>query len=73
LRFWFWLFKIKGKVVEGKMIAVTGTALGIGAAMAKLLKERGATVIGLDGNLAPENVDSHIPIDLADESSIVGA
>jgi len=55
------------------MIAVTGTALGIGAAMAKLLKERGATVIGLDGNLAPENVDSHIPIDLADESSIVRA
>lgn len=59
--------------MEGKTIAVTGVASGIGAATATLLKERGATIIGLDRNSVADNVDSYIPIDLADETSIANA
>lgn len=59
--------------MEGKTIAITGAASGIGAATATLLKERGATVIGLDRNPTADTVDSYIPIDLADECSIANA
>ena len=34
--------------MEGKVVAVTGAASGLGAACAALLAERGATVIGID-------------------------
>jgi D-sorbitol dehydrogenase (acceptor) len=36
------------KSMEGKVVAVTGVASGLGSASAALLRERGATVVGLD-------------------------
>ncbi|MEM7336762.1 MAG: coniferyl-alcohol dehydrogenase [Chloroflexota bacterium] len=59
--------------VEGKRIIVTGCASGIGAKTAKLLTERGATVIALDRNPVTENCEQFIQIDLADEASIAAA
>jgi len=60
-------------MITGKTIAVTGVASGIGAATARLLKERGATVIGFDRHAPATFVDAYIPIDLSDESSIATA
>ena len=59
--------------MNSKTVAITGAASGIGAATASLLKEQGATVIGLDRHAPTENVDIYIPIDLADEYSIAEA
>jgi len=59
--------------MNGKTIVVTGVASGIGAATAKSLQERGATIIGLDRNEPANSVDAYIPIDLADEGSIAQA
>jgi len=59
--------------LKGKTIIVTGVASGIGAATAKLLKERGATIIGFDRNETNENVDEFIQIDLSSEENIVNA
>ena len=39
--------------MQGKVVAVTGAASGLGAACAELLAERGATVIGIDRIPAP--------------------
>lgn len=56
--------------LENKIIVATGVSSGIGAETAKLLKERGATVIGLDLNETAEDVDQFIQIDLSNEDSI---
>ncbi len=56
--------------LEGKTVIVTGAASGIGAETAKLMKERGAKVIGFDLNEPAENVDEYIYVNLADEASI---
>lgn len=58
---------------HGKIAVVTGCASGVGAQTARLLKEAGATVIGLDRTEASENVDRFIAINLADAGSIVAA
>lgn len=55
---------------EGKKIVVTGAASGIGAETARLLKEGGAKVIGLDRNEPTVNVDQYIQVDLSDSVSI---
>jgi len=60
-------------MMTGKTIAVTGVASGIGAATARLLKDRGATVIGFDRHEPTTPVDAHISIDLANEQSIATA
>lgn len=59
--------------VEGKTIIVTGAASGIGAATAKLLKERGAIIIAFDRNEPADNFDEFIQIDLSSEENIAEA
>jgi NAD(P)-dependent dehydrogenase (short-subunit alcohol dehydrogenase family) len=51
-------------------VVVTGSASGIGAAVAAAARERGAVVIGLDRNASQAGT---IQIDLADEASIAAA
>ena len=60
-------------MLQGKKIIITGAASGIGAASAKLMKEQGATIIGIDINEPKENVDQYIKVDLSDPTSIEGA
>ncbi|MGW5106111.1 coniferyl-alcohol dehydrogenase [Nocardia sp. NPDC004123] len=59
--------------VKGKRILVTGTASGIGQAVARLLGEGGATVFSLDRNEPSVPVEKHIAVDLADPDSIDSA
>lgn len=54
----------------GRKVAVTGCSSGIGQALAVVLRDRGATVIGLDRNPpATGAVNEFIEIDLADQRS----
>ncbi|MFN3937431.1 MAG: coniferyl-alcohol dehydrogenase [Gemmobacter sp.] len=53
--------------------AVTGVASGIGAELARILKTRGARVIGLDIRETQANLDRFIPLDLDDADSIAEA
>jgi len=55
---------------HGKTIAITGVASGIGKHLSALLKSAGARVIGFDINETTENVDTFVPLDLNDPSSI---
>lgn len=55
---------------DNKTIAITGVASGIGAATAKLLKARGATIIGFDRNAPGFAVDAFYPVDLGDPAAI---
>ncbi|MBU3002950.1 coniferyl-alcohol dehydrogenase [Paraglaciecola arctica] len=57
-------------MLNNKTIVVTGVASGIGAHTAKLLKQQGATVVGLDRNIASENIDKFIQVDLTEQKSI---
>ncbi len=59
--------------MTGKTYAVTGAASGIGACLARILKDRGHRVIGLDIVEAQDHIDRFIPVDLADPDSIAGA
>ena len=54
---------------EGKTYIVTGVASGIGARTCEVLKEQGATVIGVD-RTATENADQFFEADLSDPLSI---
>ena len=58
---------------EGKTIAITGVASGIGAATAKLLIERGASVVGFDRNDPGMALAAFHRIDMADPTSIATA
>ena len=58
---------------EGKMIAITGVASGIGAATAKLLTERGAAIVGFDRNEPRVPLAAFHRIDMADPASIAAA
>lgn len=51
--------------LEGKTLVVTGVASGIGAAMAALLQEYRATVIGVDRNVPAEFTGTFIQGDLS--------
>ncbi|WP_305984476.1 coniferyl-alcohol dehydrogenase [Roseibium sp. MMSF_3544] len=53
----------------GKTFIVTGAASGIGAETCRLLKEQGATVIGVDRN-ETQNADRFFQADLSDPDSI---
>lgn len=59
-------------MLSGKKIVITGVASGIGKETAKVCKELGAEVIGLDRNPA-EGVDHFIQVDLSNEDSINAA
>lgn len=54
---------------NGKTYIVTGAASGIGAETVRVLKEQGATVLGVDRNEA-SGVDSFFQADLSDAASI---
>jgi len=54
---------------ENRTVVVTGCASGVGMHAARLLKESGARVIGLDRKRA-ENVDEFVELDLSDPGSI---
>lgn len=56
-----------------KTYAVTGVTSGIGAAIARLLKAQGHTIIGFDIVETKDNVDTFIHLDLNDEASILNA
>lgn len=53
--------------------AITGVASGIGAELARILKERGHRVIGFDVVETDKNVDRFIPLDLNDPDAIAHA
>ncbi|WP_170763284.1 coniferyl-alcohol dehydrogenase [Ruegeria lacuscaerulensis] len=57
-------------MLTNKKIVVTGCASGIGAETARLVKELGGTVLGVDRNEVSENVDSFYKVDFGDKSSI---
>lgn len=62
-----------GATMRGKTIIVTGVASGIGACAARLLKARGARVIGLDRNEPEVELDRFVAYDQSDERSIAHA
>lgn len=53
--------------------AVTGVASGIGAELARILKQQGHRVIGLDLHETEANIDRFIPLDLNDPGAIAQA
>ncbi len=57
-------------MLENKTIVVTGAASGIGAETCRVLKQHGATVVGVDRNSASEAVDRFVKADLSDPASI---
>jgi NAD(P)-dependent dehydrogenase (short-subunit alcohol dehydrogenase family) len=56
---------------SGQRVIVTGCASGIGEALAQLLRERGAQVVGLDRNPSSIEVSEFHHVDLADTDSIL--
>lgn len=58
------------KSLEGKRFVVTGAASGVGAALAAVLQDGGASVIGLDIRHDQARCDESIHCDLADPASI---
>ena len=57
--------------LDGKVCVITGTASGIGAETAKLFKEEGATVVGVDLSEDAEG-DLAIQADVTDEEQVRG-
>lgn len=57
-------------VLNGKNIIVTGSASGIGAETASVLRKQGARVIGLDITQKTDNVDEFVHLNLLDDASI---
>ena len=55
---------------DGAVVAVTGAASGIGAGIAALLTERGATVIGVDRVSAPATPGTWLTVDLSSPASV---
>ena len=60
-----------GQRLEGKVCVITGTASGIGAETARLFREEGATVVGVDLNESP-GVDLALQVDVTDEDAVGG-
>ncbi|PWE27499.1 3-ketoacyl-ACP reductase [Pararhodobacter marinus] len=56
-----------------RVYAVTGVASGIGAELARILKEQGHRVIGFDIHRTQANLDHFIALDLNDPGSIAAA
>ncbi len=57
--------------LTGRRVVVTGVASGIGLATARYLKDRGATIVGVD--IKPSNLaDEHFEVDLSDPAQIDG-
>ena len=57
--------------LEGSRIVVTGVSSGIGAAVARLLSDEGATVLGVDRTVPPEEPNGgFVQCDLGEEDSL---
>lgn len=56
--------------LNGKAIAITGVASGIGSALASLLQDKGCRVIGFDVKPTEQSVDLFIPLDLNNSESV---
>lgn len=59
--------------VQGKTIVVTGVSSGIGSDTAKLLRQQGARVIGLDRNDPSLSLDGFVKADLSEQSGVDAA
>lgn len=60
--------------LAGKKIVVTGAASGIGEESTRVLRQRGATVIGMDRNKPSDGlVDEYVAVDLMDPAAIDAA
>lgn len=57
-------------MLDGKTIVVTGVSSGIGAETVKVLREKGANIIGIDCNEAEEELTQFIQTDLSEPTSI---
>ena len=57
------------KQLEGKRVAITGAAGGLGAPIARLLREAGAHVIGIDRVECPA-CDESVDADLSDDAAL---
>ncbi|MBT8250150.1 MAG: coniferyl-alcohol dehydrogenase [Acidimicrobiia bacterium] len=55
--------------LEGASVIITGAASGIGSAVASVVRERGASVIGVDRNPV-DDVDEYLHVDLLDPASV---
>ena len=62
-----WTF---GKILRGKVILITGCSSGIGRDTAKLVKQLGGDVIGVDLNKTEDYVDELYLADLSDRRTI---
>jgi len=60
----------RGKLLDGKTIIVTGCSSGIGLETARLIKQLGGNVIGVDRNMTTEHVDELYRADLSDSAMI---
>jgi NAD(P)-dependent dehydrogenase (short-subunit alcohol dehydrogenase family) len=58
-----------GQRLQGKVCVITGTASGIGAETARLFREEGATVVGVDLNESPD-VERSFQLDVTDEGAV---
>jgi NAD(P)-dependent dehydrogenase (short-subunit alcohol dehydrogenase family) len=56
--------------LEGKICVITGAASGIGAETARLFREQGATVVGVDLAENSPGVDLALACDVADEAAV---
>ncbi len=58
------------KILEGKTIIVTGCASGIGLETARVIKQLGGDIIGVDINKTEQHVDELYRADLSDKRTI---